>query len=135
MRHHSLTINTGHLQCFITFSGLLPVKNFANGLFVDEPITIMWLSPAIVLIISMNLPCSKRISFSIPERRKNLSAQAEAFLQFSLKSVVLDTVTAVVQRSKAWATRTPYFTAFGPPALRAKLPPKVQVPLLAGSGG
>ena len=30
---------------------------------------------------------------------------------------------------------TPYFTALGPPAFSEILPPKVQLPLLAGSGG
>ena len=30
---------------------------------------------------------------------------------------------------------TPYFTALGPPAFNEIFPPKVQLPLLAGSGG
>ena len=107
-----LTINIGQLQFFITSNGLLPAKNFIKGFFVDDPITIIWLSLASLLIIDAVFPVRNLWSYGILDRRNNFLNHTTALLSFSSMLSVSLIVIAWMGTSKAWAILTPYLMAF-----------------------
>ena len=74
------TINIGHWEFFNTVNGLLPAKKVLSGLLEDEPITMMWFSPACSEMIFAGSPTSKDWLCSILFRRKNFVAHLDAFL-------------------------------------------------------